>query len=825
MRSDKALGHLTGEATSHSTRLSKDANQVAGYKPQKTQRVIGYSIRQQTLLIALLPMLLAVIALDSYFLYSRFSSMEAGLIERAELLAKQVGASSEYALFSGNTEQLQQEVSATLKQKDIAAIAIQDKYGKIIAYAGNTLSAYESEVLNAHAAFGVVLDTSNYFWLKEPIVSQTIDLNDFDAINEPVSTRSLGLVLVKMSKMSMLQERLSVVGASLLISALLLGLTVFVVLRVSRRIVDPIKALNHVARRIGEGELDIRFSPVPVISELGELAQGINEMAKQLQQDKGVLEGQSELLRASEERLNEIITTMPVSLFIMDAQSRITQMNSACEAQWGVLFENIVGTDGSRFFPPEQVAKFLAKDKEVFAGRKMVNFEESVWNSEIKQNRTLHTFKKPVYGAKGEPLYLIGMSVDISEHKLAETRMRQLNEQLEARIEEATRALRLKKEDAENASYDKTRFLAAASHDLRQPMHALGLFVGELQSKLTTPEQRKIVGKVEESVDALSNLLDALLDISKLDAGVVTPNVSVFSIENMLERIAHDYRPLAERKGVSLRVIPNGSLVLSDPVLLERILVNLISNAIRYTPNGGKVLLVCRCRRDKLRIEVRDNGIGIPQEAQESIFREFVQLANKERDRSKGLGLGLAIVDRIARLLHHDISLRSEQNRGSVFAVSVPRMDAPPSQEIGQPILTSDDAGEQRPPSEFDNMDVLVIDDDALVRKSTQGIIESWGCSVSMAASLNEVKEIHSKADFDLVICDYRMPDGDGVEMADWIKAHFRIQPLFILISGDTSPEVLQMVNERGIQLLHKPVRPAKLRSLIQFLINQKTQG
>ncbi|KAF0206013.1 MAG: hypothetical protein FD173_487 [Gallionellaceae bacterium] len=782
------------------------------------------SIRQQTLLIALLPMLLAVVLLDSYFLYSRFNSMAASMIERAELLAKQVGSSSEYALFSGNQELLRQEVTATLKQKDVAAIAIQDKFGNIIAYAGNALSDEESKLINSHPAFGMILDTSNYFWLKEPIVSQTIDLNDFDAINEPASTRSLGLVLVKMSKMSMQQERLSVVGASLLISMLLFGLTVFIVLRVSRRIVNPIKALNHVVRRIGEGELDMRLSPAPAISELGELTQGINEMAKQLQQDKGVLEGQSELLRASEERLNEIITTMPVSLFIKDAQGRITQMNSACEAQWGVLFENIAGTDGGRFFPPAQVVDFLANDKEVFAGRKMVNFEESVWNSEIKQNRTLHTFKKPVYGAKGEPLYLIGMSVDISERKLAEIRLKQLNEQLEARIEEATRALRLKKEDAESANYDKTRFLAAASHDLRQPMHALGLFVGELQSKLTTPEQRKIVGKVEESVDALSNLLDALLDISKLDAGVVTPNVMEFSIENLLEHIARDYVPLAERKGIALQVVPNSAVVCSDPVLLERILVNLISNAIRYTPNGGTVLLVCRRRRDKLRIEVRDNGIGIPTSEQGNIFREFVQLANKERDRSKGLGLGLAIVDRIARLLHHEISLRSEENRGSVFAVSVPMMDAP-IHEPEQRILTTNIAGEQSSPSEFDNMDVLVIDDDALVRKSTQGIIESWGCSVSMAASLNEVKEIHGKADFDLVICDYRLPDGDGVEIADWIKAHFRIQPLFILISGDTSPDVLRMVNERGIQLLHKPVRPAKLRSLIQFLISQKAAG
>jgi CheY-like chemotaxis protein len=414
------------------------------------------------------------------------------------------------------------------------------------------------------------------------------------------------------------------------------------------------------------------------------------------------------------------------------------------------------------------------------------------------------------------------MSVDISERKQAETQLRQFNEQLEARIEQATRAVRLKKEEAESASHDKTRFLAAASHDLRQPMHALGLFVGELQSKLTTPEQHKIVDKVEESVEALSNLLDALLDISKLDAGVVTPNISTFSIEDILGRIAQNYGPLAQQKNVTLRVIPNSNLVHSDPMLLERMLANLVSNAVRYTPLGGSVLLACRHRGGKLCIEIRDNGIGIEKSEQVNIFQEFVQLANNERDRSKGLGLGLAIVNRIASLLKHEIVLRSELGKGSVFSVCVQKVDGITREAL--PLLS---AGEKisagHSANEFDQLNVLIIDDDALVRKSTQGIIESWGCNVSMAACFTEVKKVHHKADYDLVICDYRLPDGDGVEVADWIKSNLKTQPLFILISGDTSPDVLQRVSEKDIQLLHKPVRPAKLRSLIQFLLKQQT--
>jgi len=778
------------------------------------------SIRFQTLLIALVPMFLGIILLDSYFLYSRFTSMEASMVERAQLLAKQISVSGEYALFSGNTEQVQKDVTTALKQKDVTVVAIQDISGRMIAYAGEAISDFEGDVISTNADIGVLQDTNNYFWVREPITSLAIDLNDFDSINENATTKLLGHVLVKMNKSRMQKEKWDSIVASLVISLLLFGLTIPIVLRVSRRIVDPIKALNHVAQSIGEGSLDMRLSPAPAILELNDLAEGINEMAKQLQEDRAELHGQTELLRASEERLNEIIATMPVSLFIKDAQSRIVLMNSACEAQWGVLFASVSGTDGRRFFPPEQMEQFLAKDREVFAGRRMINFEESVWNSEIKESRTLHTFKKPVYDSKGQPTYLIGISVDITERKSSEIRLSQLNEQLENRIEEATRALRLKKEDAENANFDKTRFLAAASHDLRQPMHALGLFVGELQSKLTTDEQRKLVDKVEESVDALSNLLDALLDISKLDAGAVTPNISAFPVKSLLERIERDYVPLAERKGVVMRVVPNNETVVSDPILLERILINLVGNAIRYTPVGGSVLVGCRHRGSNLIVEVRDSGIGIPPSEQNNIFREFFQLSNKERDRSKGLGLGLAIVERISKLLKHDITLRSESDKGSTFAVCVPmRGRGEPSQPDEAP------ASPVQVQGEFDKLNVLVVDDNPLVRKSTQGIIQSWGCRVSMAASLTDVKEVHRKGGFDLVICDYRLPDGDGVEMADWIKANFEDMPLFILISGDASPEILQKVNERGLQLLHKPVRPAKLRSLIQFLLSQKTAG
>ena len=391
---------------------------------------------------------------------------------------------------------------------------------------------------------------------------------------------------------------------------------------------------------------------------------------------------------------------------------------------------------------------------------------------------------------------------------------------LQLRINEATQELRSKKEEAERANFDKTRFLAAASHDLRQPMHALGLFVGELHSRLDTPEQRKIANKVEESVEALSSLLDSLLDISKLDAGVVFPQISDVSIEILLKRLAHDFAPVAQRKNITLRVrCMEEAKVLSDPVLLERILLNLLGNALRYTPQNGTVLLACRKRGDNIRIEVRDNGIGIPESEQQNVFREFVQLANSARDRSKGLGLGLAIVDRLAKLLHHSLTLFSAPNRGSSFAITVPiAFDV--KDLLADPAPIPDVRTHRH--DRLENLRVLVVDDDMLVRTSSVGILESWGCNVSTAERLQEVEERYAKAQFDLVICDYRLPDGNGLVLADRMKEKSEIQPAFILISGDTAPEVLQAVNLRGHHLLHKPVRPAKLRSLILFLLKQR---
>ncbi|MDX5364613.1 MAG: response regulator [Pseudazoarcus pumilus] len=383
-----------------------------------------------------------------------------------------------------------------------------------------------------------------------------------------------------------------------------------------------------------------------------------------------------------------------------------------------------------------------------------------------------------------------------------------MHAQMSARINEATAELRTRKEEAESANTAKSRFLAAASHDLRQPMHALGLFISELsQCRLDAPA-RRLLSKVAASAEAMEDLLDSLLDISRLDAGVLEPNVRAFPLQPILERIAATQRSAAIENKVHLRIRPTWAWCVSDPVLFERVLGNLVSNAVRYSP-GGRVLVACRQRGQHWRIEVRDNGIGIPQQAQESIFQEFVQLQNPERARDKGLGLGLAIVRRLTDLLGHPLELRSAPGRGSAFAVTLPAgkiEDLDPREE------------DTREPGDLGGLCIAIIDDDPLVLTAMESLLSSWGCDVIAAADLQGAVQrldelgIHPQA----VISDHRLARGTtGTEVIRALRQRFGAELPAALITGDTGPDALGMAEREGYPVLHKPLRPARLRALL----------
>lgn len=393
---------------------------------------------------------------------------------------------------------------------------------------------------------------------------------------------------------------------------------------------------------------------------------------------------------------------------------------------------------------------------------------------------------------------------------------------LQQRIEQATHALREKKDEAERSNQDKSRFLAVASHDLRQPLHALGLYVAELRRQLFSTSQQHLVEQVEQSVDALVTLLNALLDISKLDAGGVIPQFQSCSIATIIERVTADYQMLAAINNIHLVVRSSTEFVNSDPVLLERILMNLVSNAIRYSHPNGCVMIACRKRGNQLRIEVRDNGIGISQEDQSHIFREFFQVSKPQLDSSKGQGLGLAIVDRLVKLLGHGIELRSAPNRGSLFALQVPLGIEPEKlSRTGKYFAHPLDALTLNDNLPLAGKNTLVIDDDELVLTSTATILASWGAKVEVATSLQQVVELLAGgATWDLIISDYQLGvDETGIDAIALVRKRLNSTTPAILVSGDTSPDLLQLANAAGHHLMHKPVKPAKLRSLVMFLL------
>ena len=376
------------------------------------------------------------------------------------------------------------------------------------------------------------------------------------------------------------------------------------------------------------------------------------------------------------------------------------------------------------------------------------------------------------------------------------------------------------REAAEEANVAKSRFLAAAGHDLRQPLHALGFFVDALQEQQLPPDGRVVVSNIRRSVDAMEDLFNALLDVSRLDAGIVRPRIATIALAPLMERVRLEYDPVACQKALSLRVARTSLFVRSDPVLLERIMRNLVANAVRYT-DRGRVILGARRDAGSVRIEIWDSGRGIPKDKHREIFQEFRQLENPQRDRRKGLGLGLAIVERLVNLLDHPLELRSQLGRGSVFAFTVPRgrrEDFVPGEADGQIVVDRDVA----------NSLILVVDDEPDVRDSMLALLGRWRCEVVAAESCSAMLEklISIKRMPDLIVSDYRLSGGEnGIEVVARLREEFNAQVPALLITGDTGIEQLREAEESGLHVLHKPLNPSRLRALIANLRRERTRA
>jgi signal transduction histidine kinase len=419
---------------------------------------------------------------------------------------------------------------------------------------------------------------------------------------------------------------------------------------------------------------------------------------------------------------------------------------------------------------------------------------------------------------EGETLQHLKSGLNNMAERLATVRA-----ELEHQVAQATAELSARVHDAEIAAQDKTRFLAAASHDLRQPTHALGLFVARLAQLPLSSEAKSLVNYLDASVLAMQNLLDGLMDVSRLESGTVRLNETAFALEAVFQPIRDAWASEAEERGLRLRVRHSALWVRSDDVLLKRILFNLVGNALRYTPQGSVLVAARLCDQGRsVRLEVRDSGVGIAAEHHEMIFREFYQVGNVERDRTKGLGLGLNIVERTSRLLGHRLSFRSSPGSGSCFMLELPLAQPPALVDSVKTLSGSDPAqlGLQMPGT-LDGLTVLVVEDDDLSRAGLLGLLGSWGCTVLEARTYAQAVEQFGRCgqDVDVVLSDFRLPEGgDGLDLLGQFRGQAQGVLRAALMSGDTAPHLMQRARLAGVPLLHKPVRPAKLRSLLRHL-------
>jgi signal transduction histidine kinase/ActR/RegA family two-component response regulator len=403
------------------------------------------------------------------------------------------------------------------------------------------------------------------------------------------------------------------------------------------------------------------------------------------------------------------------------------------------------------------------------------------------------------------PVYMVTITV------LALQASGKFRELVELRLKSAELAehLRIQVELAEQSMIAKASFLAAASHDLRQPVHAISLFAGALRDLALPEAARRLTGQIEDSVVALDGLFAAVLDISRLDAGSVEVRKSAFAIQGLIARVCQDFAAEAAAKSVRVDWVASRAWVYSDAILLERILRNLVSNAVRYTPQG-RVLVGCRRRGARIEMQVWDTGLGVAPEHRELIFKEYFQLHNPERDRQKGLGLGLAIVRRLANLLDCELVLQSQVGRGSCFKLGAPLAAAEarqaPAAEASAPAFD----GEGRL--------IVVVDDEAPILSGMSTLLEGWGYRVVSGGSGEDVvaKLAQCPQRPDLVISDHWLRAGEtGFDVIDALRAEYNLDIPAILISGDTGPSLRAQAQAIGAVLIYKPTPNGKLRAAI----------
>jgi len=427
-----------------------------------------------------------------------------------------------------------------------------------------------------------------------------------------------------------------------------------------------------------------------------------------------------------------------------------------------------------------------------------------------------------------------GFVADITERKLAQLHLLQLNEQLEQRVTERTRELqeinrhlyqeiterarvelqlRDARDAAEAANLSKDKYLAAASHDLLQPLNAARLLISTLRERTLPGAEQTLVERAHQALEGAEDLLTDLLDISKLDQSAIKPDIDVYRLDELLQPLASEFQSVAEAAGLELRIRIPAYAISTDFRLLTRILRNFLSNACRYTASG-RVLLGCRKRGRQLRLEVWDSGRGIPADQLQAIFLEFNQLGADRAAERKGVGLGLAIVDRIAHMLGYPVRVRSWLGRGSVFSIEVPLAEAVPPQ--GESAAAANTVGNPLPGSRL-----LVLDNELSILQSMSALLGQWDCEVVTATDQAAALDGLGGRAPDLILADYHLDhDVTGWDVVLELREHFAREIPAVMITADRSDQCRRQLQGLGVPLLNKPVKAGKLRAVLSHLLN-----
>ena len=534
-----------------------------------------------------------------------------------------------------------------------------------------------------------------------------------------------------------------------------------------------------------------------------------------------LLDGASAAIQYNRELLQMTMENMRQGIAVFDEDLRLAWLNERFRDYLGLPEKY-----GRIGIPVEDIIRYSAEQGEYGPGDVETIVRDLLAQYRLRAPATYERRLEDgtVLEVRTSPMPAGGVAVslmDLTDRVEAAAELEEAKRDLERRVDERTRdlmdlneQLRRASDAAQQANLGKTRFLAAASHDLLQPLNAARLFLSSLAERPIEPEEAELVGRVDISLRSVEDLISGLLDISKLDAGGIEPLIEDFGVNELLRALATEFAPFAEERDIDLRVVPSRRIVRSDRRQLRRILQNLLSNAIRYTPPGGRVLVGCRGAGERVRIEVLDTGPGIPEDMRGAVFREFQRLPNDEGN-EQGLGLGLAIVERIARMLGHTVELRSRPGDGSVFAVSVARGHAPQADaETARPVIRA---------GELAGAIVLCIDDNADVRDGMAALLGGWNCDVRTAAAGSEWRRALDGDAPDLIIADYHLAEEEkGPDVVTEICGVVeRVIPA-IIVTADPSEELREDAARRGHVVMGKPVKPAALRALMSRMLSQR---